>query len=178
MGHDPGCGDDLPAGGTEPVLYLFNQEEVDDIAEDAQGTITSITMDAGEKAYKFLGFGNDMKKTDEVADPGIGAKQLLHAISWVIYARTQEMKEQIERIIRKKFYAVIPNNGRDGAAWEFYGKKVGLSIVAGPIRNSHENGSYFVINLKTPDGQFEPRLPQTFMTDYETAKDALDALTV
>jgi hypothetical protein len=177
LGDSPDC-DNLPPGGTEPFLYLGNHGELDDMGEDADFIITSITLESGGKLYKFEGFRNDVKRSDEVISPGIGSNQFKHVLGWVIYNRSQAVKNQIERLARKRFFAVAPLNGQDANAFEVIGRKAGLEIVVGPLRNAHENGGYWIINMATPEGSFEPKLPQTFMTDYDTAKDTLEALTV
>jgi hypothetical protein len=170
--------ENLPSGGTRARLILVN---IDDLQTDPSafvenGTykITDVNLLPGRSGYTFTGFRNDMKKSDEVVNPGIGLNQFNHQISWVIYERTQAQKNNIEKLARGRFVAFAENKGRDDDAIECLGKDVGLEIVVGAIRNSHENGGFFMINLKTPEGEFESKLPQTVGTSYDNGQDILD----
>ena len=44
-----------------------------------------------------------------------------------------------------------------------------MEIIPGVARDSYANGGGYIIQLATPDSEFEPKLPQTlFITDYAT----------
>jgi len=90
-------------------------------------------------------------------------------VGWVVYERTQAQKNNIEKLARGKFVVFVENKGKDADAWEVLGKDVGVEIVAGPIRNAHENGGFFVLNFSTAEGEFEGKLPQTLGTSYANA---------
>lgn len=164
VGSSADCAN-LPAGGTRARLILVNFDDIIDW-DDTNGKITQVSMLPGTKGYEFTGFRNDVKKTDEVVDPGIGIMQVKQGLTWVIYERTQAQKNNIERLFRGRVVAFAENKGKDADAFEVLGKDVGLGIVPGPIRNSHENGGFFVINMATPDGEFEGKLPQTLGATY------------
>lgn len=155
----------LPIGGTRPRLIVINFDDITDW-DDSNGTITQITMSPGTVGYEFTGFRNDVKKMDDVTNPGIGINQFKHSLGWVIYERTQAQKNNIERLARGRFVVIAENKGKDDNALEVYGKGVGLEIVPGTIRNAHENGGFFVVNFATPDGEHEGKLPQTLGLTY------------
>jgi len=73
---------------------------------------------------------------------------------------------------------VVENKGKSADSIEVIGKEVGLEIVAGVIRNAHENGGFFVISLSTPDdqGELEGKLPQTLLVAGESYADNLTYL--
>jgi len=176
VGSSADC-DNLPAGGTRARLILVNTDDINPdtgFTEDGTYRITDVNLIAGRSGYTFTGFRNDVKKTDEVVNPGIGLNQFKHGCGWVIYERTQAQKNNIEKLARGRFVAFVENKGRDADALECLGKDVGLEIVIGPIRNAHENGGFFMINLATPDGEFESKLPQTVGTSYDNGQDVLD----
>lgn len=157
--------DDIPAGGTRARLILMNLDEIEDFDTDADGNISSITMASGKYAYEFLGFRNDVKKSEEVLKPEIGIPKFKHNAGFVIYENTQLQKNNIEKLTRGRVVAIIENKGKGENAFEVAGITVGLGIVAGAIRNAHENGGYFVLSLSTPDdeGELEPKLMQTLL---------------
>jgi len=170
---------DIPPGGTRARLLLANLDEVESYTEDVDGQITAITMIDDATFYEFTGFRNDVKKSEEVIKPEIGIPKFKHNVGWVIYENTQVQKNNIENIVRGRFVAVVENKGKDENSFEVVGKDVGLEIVAGPIRNAHENGGFFVIALSTPDdqGELEGELPKTLIvTDYAGTLTYLEGL--
>lgn len=175
IGSDPDCGN-LPKGGTRARVGVFNYDDVTGHTEDADGRVTAITLAPGAQGYIFTGFRNDVKKSEEVVKPGIGPNQFKHNAGWVIYERTQEQKNNVENLAKGPFIIVSENKGKDDDAIEVIGLGVGVEIVAGPIRNAHENGGFFVMNFSTPtdDGVYEPKLPQSLGTDYDNAVTLFD----
>lgn len=168
IGSSADC-DNLPVNGTRARAVAFNFDQVEDYTEDANGVITAITLVAGATGYEFTGFRNDVKKSEEVIKPDIGIPKFKHNVGWVIYERTQLQKNNVEALARGRFVVIVENKGKDADAFEVVGKGVGVEIVAGPIRNAHENGGFFVMSFATPDdlGELEPKLPQTLLVaDY------------
>jgi hypothetical protein len=157
--------DNIPDGGTRARLLVANYDDVVGYTEDADGNITDIELAVGAFLYEFLGFRNDVKKSEEVIKPDVGIPKFKHNIGFVVYENTQVQKNNVENIARGRFVAVAENKGKDANVFEVVGKGVGVEIVAGPIRNAHENGGFFVISLSTPDdqGELESRLPQTLL---------------
>lgn len=178
LGNEADC-DNLPSGGTVARAIVINHADLDPDApftEDADGNITAINLLAGKYAHLFTGFRNDVKKTDEVVNPGVGLNQFKHGAGWVIYSRLQVQKNNVEKLARGKFVVILENKGKDADALEVIGKKVGVEIVPGVIRNAHENGGFFMLNFATIDGEFEPKLPQTLGATYAAGNAIVDAL--
>jgi hypothetical protein len=167
IGSSADC-DNLPVGGTRARLILFNYDDVSSFTE-TDGIVTSITLYVGRLGYEFLGFRDDVGKSEEVVKPEIGMPMFKHLIGFTIYEDEQAQKNNIEQLSRGRFIAIVENKGQDAQSFEIVGKNVGLEIVPGSIRNAHENGGFFVLSLATPeeDGEYETKLPQTFGTDYE-----------
>lgn len=174
MGSQIDC-DNIPAGGTRARVGVFNHEDVTGWTEDGDGKITAISIAPGATGYLFSGFRNDVQKSEEVVNPGIGLNQFRHLVRWVIYERTQEQKNNIERLAKGRFIVVAENRGKDDNAFEVYGLKVGVEIVAGAIRNAFENAGMFVLPFATPEGEYEPKLPQTLGTSYSNASSLFDS---
>jgi hypothetical protein len=184
MGSSADC-DNLPPGGTAAKLTLFNFDDIQNFVEDVDGNITDIIVKPGAYGYQFLGFRNDVKKAEEVIKPEVGIPKFKHTVGFVVYENTQVQKNNVENIARGRFTAVVENKGKSELSYEVVGKEVGVEIVAGPLRNAHENGGFFVISLATPDdqGELEPKLPQTLKATpaaeesiYEATTALLDSL--
>jgi len=169
----------LPIGGTRARFVFINHNDLDDdnpFTEDVNGKITAINLKPGKTGHLFTGFRNDMKKTDEVVDPGVGLQQLKHTAGLVIYERTQAQKNNIEKLIRGKFVVLGENRGKDADALEVIGLRSGVQVTPGVIRNAHENGGFFMVNLATADGDYEPKLPQTLGATYAAGLTIFDSL--
>lgn len=175
MGSQIDC-DNIPKGGTRARVGVINYDDIDSITADSDGRITAITLAGGATGYAFTGFRNDVKKSEEVINPGVGINQFRHSVSWVIYERTQEQKNNIERLSKGRFVVVAENRGKDDDAFEVIGVGVGVEIVPGAVRNAYENGGFFVLNFATPEGEYEPKLPQTLGTSYSNGSTLFDSL--
>lgn len=167
----------IPDGGTRARLILFNYDDVVEMTEDDDGNIIDIILAEGAYGYEFLGFRNDVKKSEEVIKPEVGIAKFKHNTGFVVYENTQIQKNNVEALARGRFIAVSENKGKNENVFEVVGKGVGLEIVAGPIRNAHENGGFFVISLSTPDDQneLENRLPQTLLVEESSGETAYQA---
>jgi hypothetical protein len=117
----------------------------------------------------FKGFKQDVKPSQEIIAPSNGQNQFKHAVGFLIYDITQTQKNNIQRLARGRVYAIIESKGKTTSAFEVFGLGSGLEIVPGVARDTYANGGGYIIQLATPDGEFEPLLPQTlFSTDYAT----------
>lgn len=170
--------EDIPEGGTSAHIYIANYDDISGFTEN-EGLITAITMKPGTFFYEFTGFRNDMKKTEELVKPDVGIPKFKHTASLVIYERTQGQKNNIENLLKGNVVAILENLGKDETSFEVYGKGVGMSGVAGVVRDAYANGGYFVVNLATPDdeGKLEKKLPQTLLVaDYAGTVEYIEGL--
>lgn len=175
IGSSPNCLVPLKSG-TEPRLYLFN---FDDIVSVTEGTtpnlLTAITLKANTVGYVFEGYKQDVKPIQEVIAPSNGANQLKHSLGFIVYEITQLQKNNLQKVVKGGFVAICENKGRNADSFEVYGLNAGLEIVPGQARDTYANGGGYIIQLATPENEFEPLLPQTlFITDYATTKALLD----
>lgn len=172
LGSQIDC-DDLPQGGTRARIILINHSDILFINETS-GLITSITLKATKVAYEFLGFRSDVKKSEEVVKGNL-KKKFRHNAGFVIYEIDQPQKNNIKRLSRGRFIAIIETLGKSDNSIELLGKDVGLTIVGGGIRDSDNN--LFMINLSTPGGaDLEKKLPQSVGVDYETGLEIINDL--
>ena len=169
--------DDLPEGGTRARLILINYADVDRYLEE-DGKIIDIILFAGKFGYEFTGFRNDVKKSEEAIKRETSKTRFVHAVGFVVYEVEQVQKTNVENIAKGRFVAIVENRGKDDDSIEVLGRDCGLEIVAGQIRNAHENGGLFVLNLTTPDNgvEYERRLPQTLGTSYTDGLEIIEDL--
>ncbi len=166
----PDCEDPLRSG-TRPRLLLANYDDVLTVTESTStpNLITAITMASNTVFYVFEGFKQDVKPTQEVIAPSNGQNQFKHNVGFLIYEINQLQKNNIQRLSKGRFVAIVENKGKTSDAFEVYGLGSGLEIVPGVARDSFANGGGYIIQLATMDGEFEGALPQTlFSTDYAT----------
>lgn len=169
---------DLPQGGTRARLILINFDDITQMYVNDQGKVISIGMQAGTVGYEFLGFRNDVTKSDEVVKREQSKQRFTHAVGFVVYEIGQVQKNNLKQLARGRFVAIVENKGKDEDSIEVLGRECGLQIVDGQIRNAHENGGLFIINLATPDNgvEFERKLPQTLGTSYQDGLDIIDEI--
>lgn len=168
--------DEIPEAGTRARLILINYKDISRFYVSDEGKIISIEMLANKQGYEFLGFRSDVKKSDEVVKRELSNKRFKHAVSFVVYEQTQLQKNNLRGMIRGRFVAIIENRGKDDDSIEVLGREVGLEIVGGLIRDAHESGGFFILNLATPDNgvEFERKLPQTLGIDYSTGLEIIE----
>lgn len=167
---------DVPEGGTRARLVLINYRDITQMYVNDQGKIISIGMRSGTVGYEFLGFRNDIKKSEEAVKREQSKQRFTHSVGFVIYEVDQPQKVNIKNIARGRFVAIVENKGQDADSIEVLGKECGLQIIDGQIRNAHENGGVFIINLATPGNgvEFERKLPQTLGTSYNDGLDIIE----
>lgn len=172
-GSRPICADDgTPLkSGTIPKMYLFNLEDVLTAPESTTtpNLITSMTFVTNTVGYVFEGYKQDVKPTQEFVVPGNGATMFKHALNFIVYDISQLQKNNLQRMAKGHFVAIVENKGKNDDSFEVYGLGSGLEIVAGVARDSYANGGGYIISLATPETESEPMLPQTiWTTDYVT----------
>ena len=192
--------EELPPAGTRSRLILINFEDVVRIYTNDDQKIVAITLrsqvsggieldaeldaefsDAvifGAGGFEFTGFRNDVKKSEEVVKREKSKQRFTHSVGFVVYEVDQLQKTNLKRMARGRFLAIVESKGETEDSIEVLGRECGLQIVEGQIRNAHENGGVFIINLATPDNgvEFERKLPQTLGTSYENGLSIIDDL--
>jgi hypothetical protein len=171
IGSRPDCDNPLKSG-TRPRLFLMN---FDDLLSPTAGTtpnlLTALTFATNTVSFLFEGYKQDVKPTQEVVNPGNGPNQFKHNLNFLIYEITQVQKNNIQRLAKGNVIAIVENKGKNADSFEVYGLNSGLEIVPGVVRDPLANGGGYILSLATPEGEFEPLLPQTlFTTDYATTK--------
>lgn len=168
--------DELPIAGTRARLILINYEDITRMYVSDEGKIISIGMKSGKVGYEFTGFRSDVDKSEEVVKLDLSNKRYKHYVSFVVYEQTQIQKTNLVNLAKGRFVAIVENKGKSADSLEVLGKESGLQIVGGVIRNAHENGGFFILNLSTPENnvEFETKLPQTLGTSYSDGLDIIE----
>jgi len=133
--------------------------------------LTALTFATNTVSYLFEGYKQDVKPTQEVIAPSNGQNQFKHNLNFLVYEISQLQKNNLQRLAKGRFIAIVENKGKDANAFEVYGLNSGLELVPGVVRDPLANGGGYLISLATMENEFEPLLPQTlFDTDYATTK--------
>jgi hypothetical protein len=157
--------------GTRPRIFIANFDDVLSTTPSATtpNLITAITFATGTTSFLFEGFKQDIKPTQEFIAPSNGLNQHKHGVGFIVYEISQLQKNNLQRMNKGRFVAIVENNGKNENSFEVYGLGSGLEIVPGLTRDTYANGGGYIIALATPETEFEPLLPQTiFSTDYAT----------
>lgn len=172
------CPEDLAIGSLLADLILVNKTDVAPagITKDGEGKVTTVELVSGTKGFHCTGFRVDFSKSEEVINLGMGPNKLKHGLKFVIYARTQAMKNNVVKMINASLLAFVKYKGGDDDSIEMMGEKCGLSIVPGSIRDSTANSGYFTITLATLEGDFETELPPTVGGTYAAGITIFDGL--
>ncbi len=169
--------DNLPTPGTAARLILINYDDVLKIYYSDDGVITDIVLKPTKVAYEFLGFNQDVRKAEGVVKTNL-KNRFTHSVDFVVYEVTQEQKNNLRKMAKGRFMAIVELSGKHDYSIELLGKEVGLKMSSGQIKNAHENGGVYKITLSTPDNgvEFERKLPQVIGTGYANAIDIIDDL--
>lgn len=172
LGSSVNC-DDLPQAGTEARIILLNYDDVEFIGT-LNGKITSIVLAANTTGFEFFGFRNDVKKNESVPK----VKRFSHSVSFIVYEITQLQKNNLQKMAKGRFIAVVENKGKGDDAFELLGRECGMKIVQGIIRDPFETLGMYTISLATPENgvEYERKLPQTIGEDYDNGAEIVDGL--
>ena len=190
---------DTAPGGMRARVILINFSDILKIYSNDDGKIVDIVLKSeiaggipldfeldapfssevisSSTAYEFLGFRNDVKKSEEVEKTSQHKKRFRHNLSFVVYEVDQVQKNNLKRLAKGRVLAIAETLGETEDSIEVLGRDCGLQIVAGQIRSAGEN-NVFIINLSTPDNgrEYERKLPQTLGISYENGQDIIDDL--
>lgn len=171
-GSRPDCNNPLKTG-TQPRLFLMNYDDLLSVTTSTStpNLLTALTFATNTVSYLFEGYKQDVKPTQEVIAPSNGQNQFKHNLNFLVYEISQLQKNNLQRLAKGRFIAIVENKGKDANAFEVYGLNSGLELVPGVVRDPLANGGGYLISLATMENEFEPLLPQTlFSTDYATTK--------
>ena len=168
---------EVPAAGTEATLILMNWDDVETIYINDEGKIISIDLNGDAVAYEFFGFNQDVRKSEGVVQTNL-KNRFTHSVDFVVYEVTQEQKNNLRKMAKGRFMAIMELKGMQDYSIELLGIEVGLKMLGAQIKNVHENSGVYTISLSTPDNgiEFERKLPQVVGISYENALEIIDSL--
>lgn len=162
--------------GGDSRLILLGSNHITAVTYDSDFQITAITKAATKTGFAFDGVKQSLKPSHEVVQFPNGLPGYRHQIVFSIFAYTQVQKNNIERLAKGRYLAVIENPKKDGSAFEVYGVNVGLEANVIRRANQEEGGAY-VITLTSPEGEPETKLPATIAAaNYAAAKVIADGI--
>jgi hypothetical protein len=176
LSSTPNCDTPFQGGvgnGSNLTLIL-----IDDIATKtftSQSILSALTFQSGKSAWRFSGFKQSLKPGyKRVATPS-GQSQYEHRSEYFVFDYSQQMKNNLERKANGRYVAFFQNALQDANAFEAMGLGVGLELIE-MERIPGENGGAFKILLRTPENEYEGKMPQTVYdgTSFTTTKAIID----
>jgi hypothetical protein len=170
IGSRADCETPLKAG-TRSRLFLLNYDDLisTTASTSTPNLLTALTLATNTVSFLFEGYKQDVKPSQEIIAPSNGSNQFKHSVGFIVYEISQTQKNNLQKLAKGNFIAIVENKGKSVDAFEVYGLGSGMEIIPGVARDSYANGGGYIIQLATPDSEFEPKLPQTlFITDYAT----------
>jgi hypothetical protein len=170
IGSAASCDSPLKAG-TRSRLFLLNYDDLisTTVSSSTPNLLTALTFQTNTVSFLFEGFKQDVKPSQEIIAPSNGSNQFKHSVGFIVYEISQTQKNNLQRLTKGNFIAILENKGKTADAFEVYGLGSGMEIIPGVARDTYANGGGYIIQLATPDSEFEPKLPQTlYSTDYAT----------
>ena len=171
------CSNTIQGGvGDESRLTLILKKDISAYTTDTLGRVTAITLLAGKTAYSIDGIKQSLKPRYEMVQSPSGQSVYRHQADFFYFDYSQTHKNNIQAMGNGRYVAIFSNAKADSNAFEVLGLDVGLEMTAA-FRAPQENGGAFSITLSSPEGEFETKLPATFLsTDYATSLAAINTL--
>jgi len=170
---------EVPTAGTEARLILINYDDVLKIYWSDDKVITSIVLKVVKVAYEFFGFNQDVKKSEGVVKTNL-KNRFTHSVDFVVYEVTQQQKNNLRKMAKGRFMAIVELSGKTDYSLELLGREVGLKMSSGQIKSAHESSGVYTISLATPDNgiEFERGLPQVIGSSYNNGIEIIDDILV
>tara|TARA_R110002096_G_scaffold217142_4_gene405180 strand:+ start:11627 stop:12259 length:633 start_codon:yes stop_codon:yes gene_type:complete len=176
MGSGVDCDDPIVAG-VDQRLVLINKDIYDraTVVENVSipNLIDSIVLtQTGDSGFAFQGIRKSLNPQSAYV-PAAVSQGFDHQVDFLIFDIGQAQKNNIEKMTGGKFVAIIQNSsaaGNKDAIFEVFGKDVGLTMQASPMRINGDletNGAYTIALKTSDDFGKEPHLPSSYnVTDF------------
>lgn len=177
LSHFPNCALPFQGGvGNDSRLVLIEKADILSYTSTSLDVLSAITLVTNKSAWGFGGFKQSLKPSYKRIPAPSSQSMYEHSAEYFVYDYSQVMKNNLQRKANGRYVAIFENSLQDANTFEVMGIGIGLELLD-LGRAPGEDGGAFKIKLKTPDGEFEGKMPQTlFSTDYATTKGLIDAL--
>ena len=164
---DPNCAKPFQGGvGGDSRLVLLERSDILSITATGVDLVTAITLVTGKSAWFFKGFKQSLKPNWKRAAAPSGQSMYIHKYEYFVFDYSQVQKFNLQRKANGRYVGIHENAKQDVDCFEISGLGVGMELLE-LERSPGDNGGAFKVILQTPDGELEPKLPQTFLaTDY------------
>lgn len=177
ISSQPDCANPFQGGvGNDSRLILFDRADISAMTVTSLDIITAITLVSGGSGWAYSGFKQSLKPNYKRVQAPSGQSMYNHGGEYFVFDYSQTMKNNLQRKANGRYVGIFENAKQDVNTYEVMGINVGLELLE-MERAPQENGGAFRVKLQTPDGEFEGKLPQTFLsTDYAGSLAALNLL--
>jgi hypothetical protein len=162
------CDDPLIAGVEAETLVLFNYDDVDRSSSVISSTnpqalevLSLIGSPVQTLGYVFEGVNNSVRPSGENVTDGFNPFKFTHTLEFRIFDRSVAAKKIVRELAAGSLVAVY---FRKGKTVEVMGFDVGLSNNTVTFNEYEEEGAYLLtLSTDSDGGEFEPKLPLTFI---------------
>lgn len=168
----------LPKGGLEPEIYLYNKADYDGatITRDGDGNITNIVNGTGLRAYKYTMPSSQSILVQTTLRTGT-VDMFDHSVQFLSVNNTQAGRNEISKMRFAQVVAIVLRKDGTGVVYGDTQALVLTDLLDTP--NDPDLGGVIQATIATdPDIAAEPDLPVTiFITDATTTRALVRGLT-
>ncbi len=161
----------------EPEVILLNHSDIEEVTE-ADGVISAIVLQQGASGYKYLTFNRGVE-ANATGNKGTYLTRFSHQVIIRVFAKSQDIKDQINALVNARVVAVVKNvsNADAEVKYEVYGIGNGLVVTDLQATSTDADGVVYAITLASDDNALEAQLPASFFTtSAEATEAAVEAL--
>ena len=160
-------------------IYIVNRDDIDYSASaEADGVVSALVLKTGKKGYKYTSNNKAFEGTSAL-NKGTYSTSFDHSIVGRVFANTQAIKDELNKLAFGKFVVVVANNSNanEETKFEVYGWENGLVCTALDKNTADGDGIVYSFTLASDEGAREGDIPKSFYnTDLATTEAALEAL--
>lgn len=162
-------------GDSRAVVYNYGEVSFTE-SSTTPNLLTAITLSSGASGYQIQGYKVSLKPSAEAVDDQAGVTRWKHNIAFLVFANSQLVKNEIQRMALGRYVFTYENNGKNEDSFEVMGRQNGMIMKPQKVRDLQENSSAYMLTFATPDNELEPMLPATFfITSYAASLAAINA---
>lgn len=168
-----------PATGIEASFVLMNFDDIDRSESSVTDDVLSaITMKTGKYGYRYESKDNSFESSVAL-NKGTYAKTFTHQVILRVFAKTQEVKDQLNQLTQGRVVVIAKNRDSHNpeTRYEVYGWENGLAVSDFQATSTDGDGVIYTVTMASDDNARESSLPISFYAgsaaQTETALEAL-----
>ena len=171
------CKNESPAIEPAVILINFDDWKAANKSLDA-GVLSQLSLAEGKYGFKYESLKNSLD-TDCSLSKGTYQNTFDHKVSFKVFAKTQTIKDELNKLSNAKVVAITENvsNDEQGVKYELFGSDNGLEMSEFTAPSTGTDGVVYSFSLASGDNGKESALPLSVDAGTpETTKALIDAL--